>query len=185
MEGAAGIWKSFSVKNLALISLGMLWLMIWQTSWRLLGFVPILLGFFFAIQTPIFDIVIKENGKLWAVNLEGKLHITNRRKTFASEQWYKSIGQTDFLPLPRQDVYMVAGKTVSFNCQDADLIFDLVMPRGKNKAEAKPCEKPVFLSIDELKKNGTHTIYIGDKALGGNIRTENVKQFTGDRLWTR
>lgn len=181
LDGAAGIWKSFSAENLAIITFGMLWLMLWQTRWRIFGLLPIFAGVYFAMQTPLPDIIIKENGKLWAVDFPDGLHITNRRKTFASQQWYKSSGQKDFLPLKRQDVYEVGGKTVSFNCQDADLIFDLVKPRGKKKLEAKPCDKKLFLTIDELLKNGTHTIYIEN----GNIRTENVKQFVGDRLWTK
>ena len=161
----------------------MLWLMLWQKLWRLLGIIPILLGTFFAMQTPTPDIFINGNGKLWAVNFREGMQISNRRKTFASAEWYKSVGQIEFKPLPRQDVYEVKGKTVSFNCKDADIVFDLIKPRKNSKAAltAKPCDKKLFLTVEQLLNGGTHTIYIND----GNIRTENVEQFNGDRLWTR
>lgn len=179
MEGSSGVWKSFPAVDLALISFGMLWLFLWQTRWRALGFAPIFLGVFLATQTPTADIFIKENGKLWAVNLGGELHISNRRKTFASKGWYKSIGEQDFHKLDRQDVYEVEGKTVSFNCSEADLVFNLVKKRGQK--EPPPCDKDELVTLEDLKKNGSFAIYID----GSNIWTENVEQFRGDRLWTR
>ena len=102
LEGAAGNIKSFSVTSLCIISFGMLWIFLWQTKWRLLGFIPLVIGVYIATQTqkPIF--MMSENGKLWAMEIDDKLHLKNRRKTFTSDQWVSSYGQEEFLRIPKE-----------------------------------------------------------------------------------
>jgi competence protein ComEC len=76
------------------ISLGGLWLAIWQSGWRLLGLGPLLLGLVLATRPDLPDILIGGDGRLAAVRLEdGALGVSNRRLArFEREMWMRRLG---------------------------------------------------------------------------------------------
>ncbi|PIR34419.1 MAG: hypothetical protein COV36_00920 [Alphaproteobacteria bacterium CG11_big_fil_rev_8_21_14_0_20_44_7] len=173
IPGSSVSISQFSSFSLCLISFGMIWLFIWQKAWRLIGVVFIAGGLILAANVEKPDVIIAENGKLYALAIDGKLHFSNRRKSFKSDEWRGAFGQEEILKLPKQDVYEVDGKTVSFNCAEADIVADV---------KGQGCKgKQLTISLQELQSKGGHVVYIRD----GNIRLENVAEARGERLWTR
>ncbi|MBP5698849.1 MAG: ComEC/Rec2 family competence protein, partial [Alphaproteobacteria bacterium] len=61
--------------SIVLITLGLLWLCIWQQKWRYWGFALIIIGFFIFSHAPKADFVFDEGGKTFACRADdGKLH---------------------------------------------------------------------------------------------------------------
>lgn len=151
--------------GLVLATLGGLWFLIWQVRWRYYGIILVLIGIFvspISVKKP--DIMISENGKLFAINYRDKLYFSNGRQSFASKSWMKLFAQNEQLKLPKQDIYDLGEHK-------------LVLNNGKCAFEVGE----VCISKEDLMRKGAHNIYLNpDK-----ITVETVEERRGDRLWTK
>ena len=170
-DGAVSHVKDFSITSLVVICFGMLWLFLWQTRWRWFGVIIISTGIILAMFTPKPDFLISEDSKIHVVNIDGKLHVKNRRKRFVADEWNASYGQSEFYRIPKeQTVFEVEDVTIALGCDDgADIIV------------ADDCESEgKVITTEMLEEKGAHSVFIED----GNILIKNVADERGNRLWT-
>ena len=94
LPGAVQIAPAFPIGALALLSLGGLWLAIWQRSWRWLGLLPVLAGVAIAALAPRPDILVAADTRTVAVRgAEGLLHFLRPAKDrFAAGNWLRRDG---------------------------------------------------------------------------------------------
>ncbi len=87
---------AFSSFAFALFVFGGLWLALMQSSWRVLGLVPIAAGLLLAPMMPRGDVFINRDGRVVAVRtLAGELVALNAtRSTFAIENWLARDGDS-------------------------------------------------------------------------------------------
>ncbi len=150
--------------GLVAATLGGLWFLIWQGKWRYYGFILIFIGIFLSpltVAKP--DIIIHENGHLFAINYNGTLYFNTKRSSNASKAWLKFFAQGEQVKLPKQEVYDLGEHKLILNDENCAYLID------------KTC-----ITLVDLEKNGTHNIYL--KTNG--ITVETVEERRGKRLWT-
>jgi competence protein ComEC len=185
--------------GLALITIGGLWLCLWQRRWRLTGVPAILLGLAtIAVARPP-DVLVAGDGHLFAVaDPAGPLLLsTSTVDRFIADAWLRRSG-TDLLGELPQDgygaegrlacdslgcVYTAYGRTVAVvreplalaeDCRIADVVVSLEPVRV-------PCPAAMAV-IDrfDLWRNGAHAIWVGRD---GSIDIRSVQELRGDRPW--
>ena len=185
---------------LSCIALGGLWLCIWRSEIRILGILPIIIGFIFggwgALQP---DIIIDGGGRVVAIHgVDGSMRVSaTNRAQFTVDAWLRQSGNNvDAIPWDttgrtmsqtlRCDIhgcrYKRHGKSISISFDESVLIEDC------NKSDIIVALVPIRVScrkVDQkvdwfdLWRNGTHAIYVTpDKT---EIRS--VNQVRGDRPW--
>ena len=94
-EGADRMIAAAPMSALVAVTLGGLWLALWQTTWRWLGVLPIVLGIFlWDTRTPP-DILIDRDGKLVGVRgADNKLVLSSARPAYTAETWLRRDGDT-------------------------------------------------------------------------------------------
>lgn len=109
--------------GIALLTIGFLWLVIWRQTWRLLGFLPILIGIASPYLEPRPDIFINQSGKLFALNINDELQFSNRRQSFTSKSWLQYFGQDKVLPIYSNQLGECEfyGKELTLHCPDYKL----------------------------------------------------------------
>lgn len=200
LPGAATDIAPPSPWSLAGISLGGLWLCIWQSRIRAFGVVPIVIGVLFASygNNPP-DIIVDGRGRVVAVydRLE-QFHVSSKVKAkYAVDVWKRHSGNQNTVRLwdmsgqhtghfSRCDVaacqFNIHGKTISVSLDESSLLEDCT----KNDIIVAlvpirvPCTKPIA-KVDwfDLWRYGTHAIYIRPEKI--EIRT--VNQARGNRPW--
>jgi competence protein ComEC len=176
---------------------GGLWLMLWQTRWRLLGIVLVAGGAALAPTLRAPDILIGRDAGLVAVRgADGELSAVGaRRASFELERWLEHDGA-------RRSAEE-AGKATAFACDGigcsatikgmtvavarhpaafaedcrraAILISGIVSPRG--------CTAPrTVVDFFAARRGGTHALYI---EADGSIRMETVAATRGERPWSK
>ena len=88
--------KAISVGSFALIIFGGLWFCLWKKSWRILGLVPIILGIYFASQTPLPHFLVDEQRKMFAFYEDEKLVFLKPSKSKQAKVWAKRMGLNEF-----------------------------------------------------------------------------------------
>jgi competence protein ComEC len=175
---------------------GGLWLMLWQTRWRLAGIAVIAAGVALAPTLRAPDIIIGRDAELVAVRgADGELSAVGAtRASFELERWLEHDGA-------RRSVEEAA-KAAGFNCDGigcratvkgltvavarhpaafaedcrraAVLVSGIVSPRG--------CTAPrTVVDFFAARRQGTHALYI---EADGSIRTETVAAARGSRPWS-
>ena len=180
-----------------LIVVGGLWLMLWQTRWRLAGLAAIAGGVALmpAIRLP--DILIGRDGQLVAVRgPDGRLAgLGNTRPSFELERWLEHEGSAarakrGIAPAEgslcdgvgctakvRGLRLALARHPASFaeDCRSADVVISpIVSPRD--------CTRPqTVVDFFSARREGAHALYIEDD---GSIRMVTVAQTRGQRPWS-
>jgi competence protein ComEC len=183
------------------ISLGGLWLAIWQSGWRLLGLGPLLLGLVLATRPDLPDILIGGDGRLAAVRLEdGALGVSNRRLArFEREMWMRRLGTDRSITWPdtgpglsermRCDVlgclyrdgaqvvaFVFDGRALDEDCRLASILISLE-PLGRVR-----CAGPgIVIDRLDLWREGAHAIRL---ARGVPV-VETARALRGKRPWVR
>lgn len=175
---------------------GGLWLMLWQTRWRLLGFALIAGGVALAPTLRAPDILIGRDGAIVAVRGEdGELSAVGAtRASFELERWLEHDGarrgaaeaakSTAFAcdgigcrTEVKRMTLAVARHPAAFaeDCRRAMIVIsDIVSPRG--------CTAPkVVVDFFAARREGAHALYID---AGGGIRVETVAGTRGRRPWS-
>ncbi|MBE6450044.1 MAG: ComEC family competence protein [Alphaproteobacteria bacterium] len=168
---------SFNNLAYAIILTGLLWMFIWKTKIRYIGFIFFIAGFSSVALHRIPDIIISQNAKLIAVNKGDSLLFSTRRLNNVRQIWLRKNGLTN--------------QSASFLSSDSPIIFwnDLLVDTSgfangtfdiviNNK---QPCHaRMLCVSEKDLKKNGTHLLYFNkDK-----ITIKNAAQKDKNRAWS-
>lgn len=184
---------------LGIITLGGLWLCIWQGRMRYFGLIPIVGALLLISTAPRPDVLISDDAFLFAVRrADGGLVISSARKEkFIREEWIEREGGAGFSYADKQKgddktlscdsqacLYRKNGKTVSFvrqpealvaDCQSADVIF------AQTAVTDDMCAAQNVFDKWDLRRDGAHAVYIADN---GHIIIETVAGLRGSRPWT-
>lgn len=189
---ASGFVPSLSSYGFALVVFGMCWLLLWEKRWRLAGVPLIVIGMAAMFFTPTPDIIIDQNGKLFAVkNQNNELVFNNNRLAhYTRHIWMQRSGQEKTVSAAKRTglpcdnqwcVYETPYKTIAFvqdatvlheACSHSDIVINLT-------GVTFPCSRTI-ISRDDLKRKGTHILWLDTKQ---NIRMETVADLRGKRLW--
>jgi competence protein ComEC len=185
--------------GLTLITVGGLWLCLWQRRWRLAGVPVVLLGFATIATVRPPDVLVADDGRLFAVaDPAGPLLVsTSTADRFIADAWLRRSGTSVIGELPQDGyaadgrlacdslgcVYTAFGRTIAIvrqplalaeDCRIADVVVSLEPVRV-------PCPATTAV-IDrfDLWRNGAHAIWVGGD---GSIEIRSVQQMRGDRPW--
>jgi len=119
--------------SLVVFTIGFFWLSLWQTRWRLAGFIIVLCSLLMMIFAAKPDFIYDHSLKIIATkNEDGQFQIFSEEKipAFTADYWVSWFGQKEakmsIMPITRTDrLFKLAnGKTVSLNywrCLDSDV----------------------------------------------------------------
>jgi len=208
--GAVKILPSMPAYALAIMALGGLWLCLWRppkaTRFGLLpGGIGIVAGFVLWLMAAPPVVLIDGNAKLFGlVTQHGRLHVSNRRKSFTLRTWLAGQGLTSAEPLARGKanggrteasvgelrcdalgcLYQRSGRTIAIindlralaeDCPVSDVIV-ATLPLRQNCPQAS-----IRIDRFDLWRNGAHALWVSDD---GNIRVKSVAESRGQRLWS-
>jgi competence protein ComEC len=200
--GAAQAVGAWSVESLALVTLGGLWMAVWQARWRWFGVIPIVAGVAVSFWTTRPDVLIAGDGDNVAVRGEdGGLHLlSSRRGRFDAEIWVRRDGDS-------RDVADVArNREGGFVCDDAGCIARiggrkdrLLLAASTGEAMAEDCatvtivvdlargwrptcDGPALIITRKLlQQEGAIEVRIDES----HVTWSSVARERGDRPWTR
>jgi competence protein ComEC len=199
--GAVAVVRAMPPLGLALVSLGGLWLCLWQRPWRYAGLAAVAVGLasVFLVRPP--DLLVAEDGRLVAVaEADGSLRLSSRRADrFAGQEWLRRAGQDQALPwdsetgsssdpdgASRLDCsaeacrYRLADRELAIvrtpaglasACASADLVISAV-------PEVPGCAAPV-IDRRRLARDGAYAIWLGPEG----ITLRSVREVQGARPW--
>jgi competence protein ComEC len=192
---------------LGVISLGGLWLMIWQGWIRYAGIVMIAAAAVFIPFVPRPDVLVSDNGRIFAVRGEDeKLWVSSSRiEKFVRNEWIEREGndggygfwtdreKQDARDIPvrcdvKACVYHKNGKTVSFIDMPEALSeecargTDIVISNKPLADELCRGKETVIIDKWDIRENGAHEIYLGGREVSPLIKT--VFDSRGNRPWT-
>ncbi len=196
---AVSVVPAMPVAGLAIITIGGLWLCLWQRRWRLAGVPVIIVGLATIMFTRAPDLLISEDGRFFAVVApDGRLLLsTAKADKFVTDNWLRrsDTETVETLSIDGYDaggrlacdslgcIYRAFGRTVALvqqpmalleDCGAADVVVSLEPVRV-------PCH-PTTAVIDrfDLWRNGVHAIWIGED---GSIEIQSVREMRGERPW--
>jgi competence protein ComEC len=197
LPGAALAVARPPVSTLVLVTLGGLWLALWQTGWRRLGLVPVAAGLLLAALHRQPDVLIEARGSVIAVRGEdGRLALAPWRKDgWVTDGWLRGAGQEDAAAWPEP------GSGRGFRCDPEGCVVArsghvLALSRSP-RALLEDCRRAdLVISYPRIEQCPSGRPLIGPRALRraggialwlepGRIRRLDVRQVRGDRPWTR
>ena len=100
--GAALAMAPLPAASLAVMALGFCWLCLWRERWRLLGLVPLALGFAGWGWVSLPAALAASDGRLFAFQVAGEVFFERRpgASRFTSESWLRGFGDDAGTPLP-------------------------------------------------------------------------------------
>lgn len=203
-NGADRMIATAPMASLVLVTLGGLWLALWNTHWRWLGVAPLILGFAFWGTDRRPDILIDRDGALTAIRTtSGALALTAARPGYTAEQWLRHDGDerkpaeavmTKLATNPmRCDalgcIWSEQGRPVvafpktlealTEDCRKADIV---IAPMGLPRRLRTNCGATHLIDYFDLWRNGAAAFYI---APNGTITRETARALRGDRPWVQ
>jgi len=197
LPGAVSVMPAWPVSALVVVSLGGLWLGLWRTSWRWLGFVPLLGGIALAYAVTPPDLLVARDGLTAAIRApDGTLKLFRKPKdNYSASEWLKRDGDArdadDAIATPadgvRCDALGCIAKTaggmliadvsrldaLAEDCAAAAIVVSQVPTRRK-------CLGPLLVidSFDVARTNG-YAVWLGPP-----LRIETVEEDRGARPWS-
>jgi competence protein ComEC len=183
--------------SLWLLTIGGLWLSVWQRRWRLLGIAPVLAAFALAWTVAVPDLLVSENGRLVGVRAaDGRLMLSGRGERFTAETWLRRNGLAEGNTWPRNGasadgslrcetgvctyrrglwrVSIVRSEAaVASECRRPDVLISTVPVRER-------CAEPrLLLERTDFWREGAHTL----RFLPTGVEMQTVRSARGDRPW--
>jgi len=196
--GSVAILPAMPLWGLIAVSLGMLWLCLWQRPWRVLGLGAIALGLASVALERHPDVIVSEDARLFAVRAaDGRMMISPvRGNDFDVETIIKRAGQTTRDPWPEEGssadgrlvcdglgcLYRANGQLVALVREREALLEDClhasVLVSATPIKSACPAPRTV---IDRLAlwREGGHAIWLSPAA----VTSESVRDWRGARPW--
>ena len=179
------------------ISLGLIWLCLWQRIWRVLGVIPIVIGATSLLFVTPPDLLIDGQGKVIALRSDaGDLQFSTLIQAKRTrEAWLRRAGQqkmgtfglaatghanhincdiTGCLYRNHQQTIAIVHSPPALieDCWSADVVVSLAPVR-------RYCPAPLVIDRFDLWRKGTHALWITDNGI--EVRTVNGGR--GDRPW--
>jgi len=173
--------------GLAVFSLGLAWLGLWRTKWRLLGVVPMLAGLLSPIVAPAPDILVSDDARLIAVRAEGSYWLQTRpgASRFVREEWVNHLGAGPFRPLadghPEHcgatecrvgEALLLRDAAKTTDCAGVALLISAEPARGV-------CRDAALLDRFTVWRDGAHAVWL----TGGVPIVLSDRDSRGDRPW--
>jgi competence protein ComEC len=135
LPGAVSLAPAMPLAALVLISLGGLWIFLWQKSWRWWGLAPMLIGCVWAYAAPRPDMLVAPDAETVAIRGQGGLlHFVRKPKDrFVAREWLRRDGDG-------RDVLQAIGDP-SLKCDGVGCVM-------KNKVLVAVSQKPEALAQD-------------------------------------
>jgi len=199
LPNAVSVVPAMPVAGLVIVTIGGLWLCLWQHRWRLAGVPVIIVGLATIMFTRAPDLLISEDGRFFAVVApDGRLlRSIENADNFVIDTWMRRSDTevVETLAIDGSDadgrlacdslgcIYRAFGRTVALvqqpmalleDCGVADVVVSLEPVRV-------PCN-PTTAVIDrfDLWRNGVHAIWISKD---GSIEIRSVREMRGERPW--
>ena len=199
LPSAVSVVPAMPVAGLATITIGGLWLCLWQRPWRLAGVPVMLAGLATILLTRPPDLLISEDARFFAVVAsDGRLLLSRKNANrFVTDNWLRRSDSDVAEPLSVDGtvaddrlacdslgcIFRASGRTIALveqpmalleDCGVADVVVSLEPVRV-------PCH-PTTAVIDrfDLWRNGVHAIWVGDD---GSIEIRSVRELRGERPW--
>ena len=190
-----------SAGGLALVSLGGLWLCLWQRRWRLIGLAAIAAGLATMQVHRAPDVLVSGDGALMAVRApDGAMVLsTHGSGRFAAQRWFEDAGLEGAAPWTIRDapdevgdwlacdaagcLYRARGRAVALvrdgtalaeDCTSADVVVATLKVPAACRARAQVVDR-----ID-LWRLGAHAVWLDARGLA---RIESVRGRQGERPW--
>ncbi|MBI3453776.1 MAG: ComEC/Rec2 family competence protein [Rhodospirillales bacterium] len=195
-DGAVALLPAMPVWGLGAVTLGGLWLCLWQRGWQLAGVPVILLGLASIPLQRGPDVLVAGDARLVAVRgADGLLQLSAQRAVrMTRETWLRRAGQDGAVLWPKDGIgidgrlacdtdgclYAAHGRTVALvrrigalaeDCRMASVVVATIPIR-------RDCPSAVVIDRFALWRDGAHAIW-----LDGRIRVESVRGYRGARPW--
>ncbi len=199
--GAVTLIPAIPVSALVVLSLGGLWLCLWNRRWRFLGLIPMAAALAMPLAQRSPDVLVGRDAKLVGVRAEpGKLMVSDRRAArFTRDRWLRQAGLANtqswpdsgssaggrlvcdtlsclFQPLEGQGIVVAVvsdARALAEDCRAADVVVSLVPVRMKCPSASRIVDR------FDLWRNGAHALWFED----GRIRIESANGRRGRRPW--
>lgn len=197
LPGAAVVVPTLPTVGLTLITLGGLWLCLWQRLWRAAGLAVIAAGAATVLFTRPPDLLIADDGRLFAVaDPAGRLLLSSDRDEFVGDAWLRRSGMSAIGSLPFDGygaegrlacdslgcIYSAHGRRIAVVRQPAALFEDCALADVVVSLEPVriPCGASTVIDRFDLWRNGAHAIWVGED---GAIDIRSVQEMRGRRPW--
>lgn len=196
--GAVALLPAMPVWGLIAVTLGGLWLCLWQTRWRLAGVPVLLLGLLSIAFARGPDVLVSGDGKLVAVRgADGLLQLSSDRAApLTRDSWLRRAGQEEMALWPSEGasvdgmlacdpagcLYRARGQVVALvrdpaalseDCAAASVVVAVVPVRRKCASAEAVIDK------FSLWRDGGHAVWLER----GGVRIESVRESRGARPW--
>ncbi|MDB5407544.1 MAG: ComEC [Rhodospirillales bacterium] len=193
--GSVVVLPAMPLAGLLAVTVGGLWLCIWQRRWRLLGVPPIVAGIaaILIVRTP--DLVVDGGGKQIAVLApDGRYLIAGKQAGMTVDTWTRRGAVEIGAAFPKEGatpdgalacdrtscIYQAHGRSVALlraGSVPADACTNDLVVGGP---VAPPCDTPArVIAAAELRRRGTHVVWLDRDA----ITIETVADWRGARPW--
>jgi competence protein ComEC len=203
--GAVAVLATPPLAGLAAVTLGGLWLALWQRRWRLWGLLPVAAGVASLLLARPPDLLVAGDGRLMAVRAaDGELWLSSaRRARYTADVWLRRGGGTAAQRFPEAGAAPAAGlscdplgcivrkwghtvalvrdgRALAEDCRVADAVISLE-PVARTR-----CPGPqVLVDRFDLWRAGAHALYLARDGPAGGIWAESVRARRGERPWVR
>ena len=176
--------------GLLVFSLGLVWLGLWRTRWRVLGVMPIVAGLLSPLVTPLPDVLISSDALLIAVRAGAgyALQTTAGGSKFTREAWESHFAAGPFVPI---------SDGVPADCGERDCrIGPVLLVRNKEHlAEAACAGAALLVSAEPARGECPHGVALLDRFTvwrdgaaavwieGDGVRVLTDRAVRGDRPW--
>ncbi len=195
--GAVVVLPAMPLAGLLLVTVGGLWLCIWQGRWRLWGTAPIVAGLLAIALVRPPDLVVAGDGKqIAALAADGSYMLAGKTKAMNLETWTRRAASNAGEAFPAEGIsadgllacdrlgciYRAGGRRVALlrdpqaldeDCRGVDLVVSPEPARRRCRGAI-----PVIDRFD-LWRGGTHAIWLTPDA----ITIETVDGWRGERPW--
>ena len=181
LDGASYQILSMPTWGLMMIVVGGLWLALWQSSWRHIGWSFIVIGFLSIVMVQKPDVITDNNAKTFAIkDNQGEMVILpNRGNYFTKQMWAEKLAQKKLSDKDKRKLAKIyKGKAqdlkwLSLECDKDKCIY-------KNKIIMNK-KGGIFINGKDYTGVGALSIYNNDDSI--NIMV--VRDVLGSRYWNR
>ena len=191
LPGAVTLAPAMPLGALIVISLGGLWLALWQKCWRWWGALPLLLGCIWAYAAPRPDMLVAPDAQTVAIRGgDGLLHFVKKpANRFVAREWLRRDGDgRDFAeavgdPAIKCDGVGCVAKAavlVAVSRKPEALADDCAMAKVVVSAAAAPnCKAPVVIDRDAAARGQGWRVTLSPQPYA-----ESVRSVRGERPWS-
>ena len=182
LEGASYQIVSEPLWGLLLIVFSGLWLCIWQSKIRHIGWIGIIIGLLSVVTVNKPDILISSDAKVIALrdNQNNLVVLPSRGKTFIKQQWLEKTASRTLSKKENDKLKRIyKGKETDFSW--LDLKCDSEHCVYKNKFQITKGDK-LLLSGKHLNPDTTLGMAI---YMNKELRIKTVREYIGQRIWNR